>query len=199
MKKFEPAATVLVQRIFEAMDNDDDDDLDPKDVYNTEPSNEWEQISGDYGDPWVYGGSWFNAAQSQVIHFNGIETEGGEIDSDDIEVPATMLAKLPPEQPGWYDNRERDEAIEWYKIAKADFLNARKPYDFYLIPVDMEDTELPDWMKKYENPNEYDGWNELSLPQKLIEIGGHIGMNEIGEPMKMSHLEAQKFLGPGKI
>jgi hypothetical protein len=193
MKSFEQAGRRIVQHIVEAVN--DEDDFDPKEVYDTEPSKDWVQIDGDWGDPWVYGGSWFNQARSEILHFDGIENKAGEIDPEMVEVPETMLAKLPPEQPDWHDNFERDEAIEWYQRAKAEFLNARRKHVFYIIPVDMEDTKVPSWLKKYDNPNELEDWDEWPLPQKLIEIGEYIGMHEVGEPIKLTHLEARKYLG----
>lgn len=193
MKQFAAAAAEIVRRTVEAVE---DEDFEVKDVSDVGQEDYWHQIAGD-ASPWVWGGSWYNPDKKEIIHFNGIDYEGGEVDYKDIEVPAQVLAKLPPEQPDWRENKERDAIIDNYRIARAEFLNNRKQYSFWKIDADRD--VLPSWLQRYDNPNHYEQWDQLSLPQKLIEIGEYIGMNEIGSEFKMNYQQAQALLGSNNV
>jgi hypothetical protein len=200
MKRFEIPASVLVQRIIEGIDDEEDfGDEDLKYMSELDPEGTWEQIAGD-ANPWIWGGSWFNPAKNEIIHFDGIEYDK-DIEPEDVEIPATMLAKLPPEQPDWQDNIDRDRLIDHYRIARAEFLNNRKPRKFWRIPVHGD--QLPPHWQRYEAQSptgiEDEQWQQMNLPTKLIELGGYFGMSEIGDEFEMSYKEAQTRLGKHNI
>lgn len=197
MKQFAPAASEIVHKLVE-----NEDDFDIKDVSNVGQEDYWEQICGDWGNPWIYGGSWYNRGQERILHFDGIEDKY-KVEPDDIEVPAQVLAKLPPEQEDWRENHERESIIRKYQYARAEFLNARKEYPFWDIHVCKSDDYL---LKRYEadmikNTAEWAGtpYTDWAVPSKLVEIGNYIGFDEIGDKIKLSYKEAQAMLGSKNI
>jgi hypothetical protein len=200
---------------------EDEDDFDMKDVGQDDPDpSYWHQIDGDYGDPWEYGGSWFNPARSIVWHFEGLETMEqlgiGEVDPDDIEVPPTMKAALDRQFPLDYvdpdgdldwqerqrrDNeRERDRLVGQYQYARAAYLNARKEFPWYEIDVD-RDGELDSWLdRKVPDVAQMCGMTEedfraMPLANQLIEMTRYFGTDEIGGKFKMSKQQAERELG----
>jgi hypothetical protein len=190
MKSFVEPALEVVTHLLE----DDDDDL-VKQISVQSEEGYWTQIDGDFGDPWTYGGSWYNPVKAQVLHFEGIENEE-DTDPDKVEIPATMLAKLPPENEDWRENHERDKIIQNYQIARAEFLDNRKKRDFYLMDVP---AEVPPWLRHYEEmvrkalgeDADYDNW---PVANKLVEIGRYSDFNLFSFPTRMDKLEAEKFL-----
>jgi hypothetical protein len=201
MKSFVASATEIVRRILERIDDKEDYTSHIKDVMDLGQDDYWSQIDGD-ANPWVWGGSWYNPGKNEVVHFEGTDYEGSEIDWQDIEVPAQVLAKLPPEQKDWRENAERDKIIEQYKIARTAFLNNRKQYDFWRFHV----APAGDFLyRQYADKvaaaggislKEFEKW---SLPNRWIEIGRYIGFHEIADRFKMNYQEAQAFLGANNV
>lgn len=191
MKSFEPIALEILQSILEDEDHDDI----VKDVAFGSEDGYWTQIGGDFGDPWLYGGDWFNPVKGEVLHFDGVENEK-EVEPDEVEIPASMLAKLPPEDEDWRENTERDRIIGNYKYARAAFLNARTERTFWLF--DVEDG-IPAWLQRYEEPvrkqfDEEAGFEHWPVEQKMIEIGHYAGFREFAHSIYMNKIEAEKFL-----
>lgn len=201
MKRFTAAALEIVRRIVEGTQDEDFTD-DVKDVMDLGQDDYWQQIDGD-ANPWLYGGSWFNPGQKRLIHFEGIEMDK-DVEPDDVEIPATMLAKLPPEQEDWRENHERDKIIRDYQYARAAFLNARKPRTFWTIPADADYLGAygHGW-DKYEKhcPTGIsdEDWQRLPLINKVLELGRYFGMENIGDQFKMNYKEVQALLGPKSI
>jgi len=192
MSQFTIGAQQLVRDLLEM----DDDDIDVKALDEPSPDGYWIQIGGD-ANPWIWGGTWFNPAKRQLLHFGGIDQEGGDVDYHDVEVPPEMLAKLPPEQPDWQDNVERDRIIDNYKIAKAELMTNQMKRPFYLmghIPMD----QLPSHWRRYENecPTGIDQevWQEMPIEAKMDELASYFGWGDYGEEFKMSYYQAKKFL-----
>lgn len=193
MNEFILPAQQIVRDIVE-----DEDDFDMKEV--SEPSAEgyWVQIGGDVNG-WVYGGSWFNPAKRHLIHFDGIDNpDQHEVDPDEIEVPETMLAKLPPEQPDWRDNTDRDRMIGNYQYAKAELINKKKKYPFWMM-VDVPMDQLPPEWRKYDRecPTGIDAetWERMPIEVKMDELGSYFGFDGRAYSGSWNRYEAKKTLG----
>ena len=217
------ALTLAPHVIAHLLEDDEDLDFtdDLKDVgFDAENSKGyWHQVDGDWGDPWEYGGSWYNKTLGTVLHFEGMESwnqfpEERDFEPDNIEVPPELAANLERRFPSDYvdpdgdlewqqkqrnrNERERDNLIGHYQYARAAFLNSRKKHAFYEIAVE-------------------DGWSNWALPHlesiaqsygysmeefesqpmelKLLQLGRHIGFEEIGSTVRMNKREAQELLG----
>lgn len=221
MKSFEKPALEMVQRIIEEIDDDEDFGDDIKDVSELGQENFWYQVAGD-ANPWEWGGSWFNPAENEIIHFDGIDQDGTkEIDSDKVEVPPQVTAKIysklhdpyldtpecqeDPAHYKWMKDREDNEIYqmtEQYKIARAEFLNNRLKHRFYRIHVVDESDyifrQYNDKVKAQFDPETAERYDSWPVAAKLIEIGQYIGFHEIGDQIEMSYQEAKALLG-GKL
>lgn len=217
MKSFEQPAAALVRRLTEDIDDDEFGD-DIKDVIEIGQENHWYQIDGD-ANPWIWGGSWYNPAENEILHFDGIDQDGTkEIEDTDVEVPEQVLAAIrakihdpyldteeAKEDPAWLQRmlRQEENEIELmanrYQVARAEFLNNRLEHTFYQILV----PPPTDWIfKKYtdvvksqfdeETQARFDSW---PLPVKLMEIARYIGVSQIGDPIKLTYKEANAKLG----
>lgn len=203
---------------------EDDDDFDTKELsgqgQDPDPNGYWTQVDGDFGDPWEYGGSWFNPVRSIVWHFEGLETMEqlgiGEIKPENVAVPAQVKAKLDQEYPLDYvdpdgdlewqqetrdDNeREHDHLIDQYQVARAAYLNERKQYPWYEIDIP-EDGALDTWMDEKVGDlvrsmgMEEEGFRALPLAIQYTSFIGYFGIDEIGSKFEMSRREATKELG----
>ena len=202
MKQFATAAAEIVRRVVETVE---DEDFGLEDVYDVEPENAWRQIDGDFGDPWEYGGDWYNPARNEVLHFGGLEEEGddADIDPNDVPVPDQMLAKLPPEQEDWTQNKDRDNAIDRYKLARAEFLNLRKQRPFWLIHVPGPDDAV---FRRYDGAvarswgfepgtKEYRDYMIAPPEYKIVQVGRYVGFHELGHEERMTRQQARVLLG----
>jgi hypothetical protein len=211
-----PMAQALMTRVLEA---DDEDDI-LKDLAGPfEPYDYWEQVGGDFGDPWIYGGDWFNEHRDQLLHFYGIESEQErEIDPDDVEIPPHLREKIrqkihdpdldepwAQEDLAWLERQKQreedeiDEVIGHYQYARAAFLNARESYTFYMVNVSAFDEIINNQAKmapirqQFDDLADFDSW---PLHAKVIEYCGYYGwLDNTDSVIDMSKLEAQKFLG----
>ncbi len=205
-----------VPEILAAILSEDDDEA--KEVYHPDADypGDWTQVGGDYGNPWVYGGDWFNIHKKSLLHFAGIEQDR-EVDYRKIPVPEHAMAKLKArihdpyldtdeakEDPAWLkrmldsEEREIDRIVDNYRVAKAALIEDHKGRQFYLL--DVPET-LPSYLQSREEavmsfvgmtPEQ---WAELPVEQKLIEFGSYMGFHEIGSELTMNKVEAQKLLG----
>ncbi len=200
-----------VPEILESVLREDDDDL--KDVFHPDEDypGDWVQIGGDFGDPWVYGGEWHNAHKKELLHFDGIEHDK-ETDYSQIEVPPQVMAKIiarvhdpeldaleDDEHKKWLLNREEreiEQIADSYKVARADFIEARKKRRFWLVDLDQSwlvetvNDKAPELAKQFEAGI----WDELPFEQKLIEFGRYSGWDDIANDFLMDHIEAQQYL-----
>jgi hypothetical protein len=190
------------------------DEFDAKELYHpdAEYQGDWVQIGGDYGDAWVYGGDWHNAHKQQVLHFDGIEHDD-EMDYRAIEIPERVMAKIKAnvhdpeldtmeddEHKRWLLNREENEIdriADNYRVARASFLADRQKHIFWLIDLDQK--WLVDSLKEKEaelaKQFEAGTWDEFPFEQKVLELGRYWGFQDIGEEMRMNHIEVKEMLG----
>lgn len=189
----------------------EDDDFDMKDVGEVN-EDRWEQIGGDFGDPWTYGGSWFNESQRKIIHFEGTDSdEEAEVDPDTIPVPLTMQRALDSRYPLDYvdpdgdmewqqrqrdDNeRERAKLIGNYQYARAAYLDSNKLHTLYEIDLDGHE-----WMdrKKAEVARVHgisvEEFEAMPRPNQIIDYGQYMGFHEIGTAFEASRREASRML-----
>lgn len=199
---------------------EDEDDIDLKDFAT--PSEDspgwWEQVGGDFGNPWEYGGEWHNPVTHKVLYFGGVESDPGkEVDYADVKVPEHVMANIikryhdpatdaeeDADHKKWLLNREQfkiDQVVDAYKIGRADFLNNRVKLDFWLFDASEKDY-VPPHLQRYVEPvrqqfdkdADFDNW---PIWQKLLEIGRYAGFEDFAEHIQMNKLEAQAFLGTG--
>jgi hypothetical protein len=192
-------------------------DFDIKDVWlpGEDERSWWEQVGGDYGDPWTYGGEWYNPVTKEAVYFRGIEDEK-EIEPGDVNVPERVMAKITgkihdpyldtpeaKEDAAWHTKQLRHE--EWeldrivgdYQYARAAFLNDRKQRTFYGFDVP---EKMETWLTRHEEAvkknvgaeNDYDDWPVYA---KMFAIGSYIGVENFAEPFVMNRIEAQKYFG----
>jgi hypothetical protein len=187
-----------------------DDGVDPKewlDQNSEEMLNKWEQIGGDFGDPWAYGGDWYNPFKHEILHIDGLEGEGvKEVDAYDLEATPEEKAKLlqdfpvlvDPEDPGGGDQNERDREIEEESIlaARADKLNSEIQMTVYRF-LD-EDIGPDDWPKQDEIAAQYDEGVYANMPTsaKWLEVGRYHGFHELDHyPEKFTKAKLSEYLG----
>jgi hypothetical protein len=175
-----------------------------RNITQNEPINAWQQIGGDFGDPWLYGGDWFNQDTDEIIHFDGIEYDK-DIEYWDIEVPQEVLNKIGPEIED--DNRHnfmRDQKIEAYKLAKATFINNHKPRYFWHTHVYEDDQIFREYREKVANQfgRGEEGlrlFDSMTLAQQLAAIASYVGWGSVADRFEMNYIEAKQKLGQDMI
>src|SRR3546814_3139475 len=103
------------KRIVEAILGDEDDPVNDFLARNQhEIGDQYRQVGGDYGDPWVHGGAFYNPASQNVVYFRGLEGEGRkDYESSDFDLTeqetAEIMAQFPvavdPEFPEYGDRK----------------------------------------------------------------------------------------------
>jgi hypothetical protein len=201
------------------LEDNDEDDFDMKDLAELGTEDMWIQIDGDFGDPWEYGGDWYNSVTNEVIHWDGMEmeTEGPDAptDPDDVEVPASMTAALDRRFPLDYmdpdgdeewtrrvrdDNeRERERLIGQYQYARAAYLDARKPHTVFIIDIN-PDGVLDHWLQgRVEDAARTMGmpvadFTAMPLASQMVEFGRYLGYSDLGYSERMSKIELARQL-----
>lgn len=189
-----------------------EDGIDPKEYLDQnaeEMINKWEQIGGDFGDPWVHGGDWFNLFKREIIHIDGLEGEGiNEIDEYDLETTvdddAMLLREYPvkidPEFPEDGDENERDRNLAKSTLLtdRAEKMNQKIAVTVYrFLDEDITDDDWPDQEAiKSSMDMDDDAWADMPTASKWIEIGRHHGFHELDHyPEKWTKEQLSKFLG----
>jgi hypothetical protein len=202
------------------LEDDEEFAFDAKDMDSeSAPADEWRQIGGDYGDPWEYGGSWYNDARQEIWYFAGLEAEeSGEYDPlapDNIRVPPGMQAALNRRFPLDYvdpdgdaaagesqreaNRREQERVIGNYQYARSAHLKLRQRRTFWSI--DTSRGRLEPWMEGEVSfvanslGMSEEEFLDMPLPTQLLEFAHHFGFHEVGEAFKMSQSEAREALG----
>jgi hypothetical protein len=226
MKQYEQPAKEIVAQIVEDLNDDTFDDVsEPKDIYADDPDF-WTQFDGDFGNPWVWGGSWYNEAKNKIVHFEGLDNmdeSEQDIEPDDVEVPEGVIARAKAkvhdpyldtdeakEDPEWHrrmvfaEEMEAEQIIEKYKLSRSEFLNARKSRTFWTIDVADAEYLIAEYEDKVlaqfdeETAKRY---KETWPPQaKIMEIVTHfVGLNNLASSFKMTYQEARQLLGAHNI
>lgn len=167
--------------------------------------NKFEQIGGDYGDPWLYGGSWHNHYTGDIVHINGLEGEGvRERHYDDEKLTPEELAAIYAQFPKEADDpqvindneRDRDEAIDALKLSKYEAREANQKLPVYrFCDEEIGEDEWPDQIsiRSQFDPGVYD---EMPTAQKWLEIGQYHGFHELDHyPDSYTKAELSKYLG----
>jgi hypothetical protein len=171
-------------------------------------SNQFEQVGGDR-DAWRYGGEFYRHSDGTIIYFRGLEGEGiPEYSSWDIELKPgdpeydAILERFPkalddPETIN--DNeRDRDEAIENLKQARADAKNEAVTMRVFRFTDDYDES---DWEANVDGLIRLFGitreaWNEFTNAAKLLALARFLGPEEMDDyPEMYKKDELSKFLG----
>ena len=190
------------------------DDWDVKDA--TDPTNYdvWEQIDGDYGDPWLFGGAWYNSYQKRILYFDGTEDDEGEIEPDMVEVPERMrlalLRKFPidyvdPDGDLEWQKRIRKEneaeiedRVEKYREKRAKMLNDERKHTVWDIgATDSLDQWMIDDLEKVASCHgisvaEFTGH---PMANQLLDMGRYFGYANIGYSDLYTKRELEEELG----
>lgn len=185
---------------------EDGEPEDPKEFMDRNAEdmlNKWEQIGGDFGDPWVHGGSWFNLFQQEIVHIRGLEGEGiKDKEPWDIELTPEELAHIEaqflPQDYEDEDARERDkeEAIDSLKMQKSEAFNETVAVPVYRF-LD-EELGQDDWPDQTLLARQFDAgvWDTLSTAHKWLEVGEYYGFHELDDyPDNFTKAELSKYLG----
>lgn len=185
-----------------------DDGVDPKewlDQNSEEMLNKWEQIGGDFGDPWVHGGDWYNQFSHMIVHIDGLEGEGiHDKEPWDIELTPEELAPIMAAFPESDDDpntindneRQRDEAIENLKLQKSEAFNERVEIPVYrFLDEELTPDDWPD-QEAIASQFEEGAWDHMSTAGKWIEVGRHHGFHELDHyPERWTKAKLSEFLG----
>lgn len=171
---------------------DEEDEFSVKDALDVSPMQSYfEQIDGDFGDPWLYGGSWYTPVDNQIVHFEGTEQEQ-EFGEDDVEVSERVLARINQIE----DEQERETVLDRLKFEMARRMNEKRSFPVYRFDAD----PLDSWMdaNKVIGPvgisrKEFDA---LPLANQLLEVGRYYGFHELDpSPDRYTRAELSKYLG----
>lgn len=175
----------------------------------------YEQIGGDFGDAWTYGGTWVQTKHDdgnplgpedtpEVVHVMGLESEG--IDEPDVytlEVPAQVEGRLRRENP---DEDDYEEAVEEWRMAEFDKLVAAQEMDVYRFRADEVEGEDGSWPNPEQVRNDFDisqeDWDGMSNASKWEAIGMIHGFHELDSyPDKFTRDQLCSYLGilPDKL
>ena len=115
-------AEAIVSKLLETeqmelpLDHDEDEGEPTGEVLSPEEISQWlnrigitkgyEQIDGDYSDPWVFGGTWFSQGVENdpevfdsIVHIDGLEGEG----LHDYDSRSKKVLRMMVEEPAWRD------------------------------------------------------------------------------------------------
>jgi hypothetical protein len=182
---------------------------------NSEPlHNHYEQIGGDFGNPWESGGQWFNPFKSELVVIKGLEGEGmRDYEIDDFEISDEELAalqaeypvKIDPEFPEYGDENERyrDEARDNILQAKAD--QANRDYKMSVYRFLDEEFHPGEWENDIDQVKQNWGeqqhiWDTLPREQQWLALGDVKGWEEFDPaPEQFTRAELKAYLGGIKV
>ena len=169
-------------------------------------TNGFEQIGGDWGDAWAYGGTWFNPTTGDLVHFPGVEGEDVESDSPKID---KMLGdshyRLIAGELTLEDTEQWIRQEDTTRQALAEQYNAEKEHTYYRTSVEKDATIESDWAReiaeiKQEQELTPEQWAEVSPASKMDDIAGRIGWDEFDHyPDKISRKDLGTLLGVAKL
>lgn len=165
----------------------------------------YEQVGGDYGDPWASGGTWYNAETGNIIHHDELsEKEWNGVDADDPQIDVLMTQRdyqtiaqsLKVEQDEAWENVE-DTARQ----AHAEVFNAARSFPYYRMTVERDEVIEQDWADdiaevKAQFENGEETWSAMTPVQKLVELANYKGWHEFDyQPEMATKAELSVILG----
>jgi len=201
----------------------DESDKAPKDWLLAQDYEERaEQIDGDMGSPWTYGGAWKSPhSEDDIFYIRGLEGEGiKDVESWDIEVPEAVEAAFireafgrdvpyrrvsdfenitDPDDPGRYlyrdEEGEVEDKLEEYRTQEAERRNAAITMPVYHFLDDYNDSDYDDENLKESSGMSDEDWAQIPDSAKLIEYGRYHGFEELDSyPEKYTKAELAKLL-----
>ena len=144
----------------------------------------YEQVGGDFGDPWLYGGTWYEAESTNLVHFEGTESDpDGEFESSDKAVDdkletadyRAIMALVTLEDTDSWECKE-DEIRE----DKAAYLNAAKKFPVYRTFIADDEDFKPDFLPSVLDGTGMDEEEYDKLPNyaKVEMLASHMGWLE---------------------
>lgn len=171
-----------------------------------------EQVGGDFGDPWVYGGVWLNEPTDTLYAIRGLESEGiKDTEPDDIEVPPEVIRQIVTDLGGdpdrsWKDDDEQQEhyierdvenaIFDWqYERAKEKDAQVR-------MTVYIASARLPAYLERdfLERERDFDRatWEEIQRGEdygKVIIVAETWGWDHVGsDSMNVTKAELAEML-----
>lgn len=164
-----------------------------------------EQINGDFGDPWLYGGAWLLPTSHEIVYIHGMEGEGvEEIQPRDVEVPERIKNKIVKRlggDPTTWSRRsdpehDIEDAIDAWQERMAGFMNRALELHVYRWSVE----PVEDWVDVNGIRQTYgmsqDDWDSLPEPGKLIAAAEYHGLENFDSyPHKFTKAGLSKYLG----
>jgi len=165
----------------------------------------FEQIGGDFGDPWASGGTWYNAETGNIIHhdeltdkeWTGVQAEDKRIDSALTQQNYQNIARsLSAER-----NEVWEDVESAAREAHADVFNANRKFPYYRMVVERDEVIEKDWADaitdikaQFENGEEI--WSTMPPAQKLMELANYLGWHEFDySPDSATKAELSVILG----
>lgn len=164
----------------------------------------WEQIGGDFGDPWTYGGTWFNKELDEIIHFPGVESEDYDVEPDSERVDSRMTY---PHYRAIVAELSLENTFRWEKIEddlrqeQAELIKEELKFSYYRTTCESNEWIERDWAReiaeiKQELEMSDEEWAALPPCGKEEAIANRIGWYEFdSSPEKISRGELSNLLG----
>jgi hypothetical protein len=171
-----------------------------------------EQIGGDFGSPWEYGGTWHDPERQHLIHVDGLDSEHIEDTWPyDIEVPDEVVRRIvrelggnpdrsyldADEQQEHYIEREVESAIEDWQTEEASQRDAKVALPVYITTDDFEpwmQAELEGALRDFD-PAIHQQLTSTDVGKVLL-VAERIGWYEFdSHPEKYTKSELANLLG----
>jgi hypothetical protein len=165
----------------------------------------YEQVGGDFGDPWTYGGTWYKAEDGCIVHFDGLEGQGEEdiegtdkgIDDKLQEVHYKQIAAALS-----LDHLDRWENVEdEIRDGIAERLNENRAFQVYRTCDESPETIESDWSSIIPHVKSSTGmsdedWASMPTYAKLEAIADYSGWLEMDhQPDRYTKAELSVYLG----
>ena len=174
----------------------------------------YKQIDGDYGDPWLYGGTWYSAGVegdpdkwASIVHFDGVEALGiedywsGSKKVKEEAMKPEWRAKIAQVKSTEYPDDEDDErATDVVLDEIADRMNAERKFTVYR--TNAEDPNEESWVTDHLSELlesmglTHEQWMDMGPEGRVCVVGTHHGWHELDQyPHEYTKEELSKFLG----
>jgi hypothetical protein len=176
------------------------------------PAFDVEQVGGDYGDPWIYGGTWHDDNKGLLYHIDGLEGEGvKDIEPDDLEVPPELVRQIvvdlggDPDQ-SWKDNDEQQEhyierevenAIGEWQYDRAKEENAKVHLTLHIAP-DQFNPALQRSLEAERQSFDAETWEQITQDDvaKITVVAEREGWDHVSDnSMRVTKAQLTELLG----